>query len=516
MTGESLRVVVSPRSALETNRGLFADLEPLLPVTITPTGGRDDGDAFVILDVDRSTIDSAVSLGFPVYSRVGSSAELRRPGTIRFTPSLRLDARLRGQQFAMSSLAVVPVHPRRGDHVMAFAGSDPVWVERSVNGHIVDIVGIQPVVDDGVPGAEHLMSVLPLVHFLRRLVERPSPVPAIRACFLLDDPNLRWWSYGYLRYRELAAHAAAHNYHVSISMIPLDALVAHPKVVEFIKAHPEEYSLSMQGNNHTHRELARTSSHVLLSSAAQAVRRVERFERRTGLPVDRVVVPPHGGLSTEGLQAESAVGLDAVAASPWSIPPGGRHGGIGLQPTVSGPDGLAILIRRHLNEYPAWIAMDAYLNRPLIVYLHHEDLRSGLSVLAEAAERINQLGDVTWCSLGDMLQTQYTLTTVGDRAEVCLYSPQVRLTLPDHVRSMVVVHSAPGATSTVHAVGAGIDAELQLGTETTIQPGAHLSLQLGRRPVDLATIAWPRWTPWPVVRRLMTETRDRLQPVIRR
>ncbi len=516
MTGRSLHVAVSPPSAWDRNRGLFADLEPLLPVRIAPTGQESDGDTLVMLNVDRGSVDRASGLGHPVYTRVAPSTSLRRPGSIRFTPSPRLDPRLRGQQFPMPDLPIEPVTPGRGDDVLAFAGSDPVWVERSVNGHIVDIVGIQPTPDGIERGADELIAALPLVHFLRRLVGRSTAPPPVRACFLVDDPNLRWWSYGYLRYRELAGHAAAHGYHLSISMIPLDARFTHPGVARFVKSRPAEYSVSMQGNNHTHREMARTSSEDQLASAAQALRRILRFERQTGLAVDRVVVPPHGGLSVEGLDAESMVGLDGIAASPWSIPDRAGHVANGVQPTVAGPNGLAVLIRRHINEHPAWMAMDAYLNKPVIVYFHHEDLKDGLDVLAEGAQRVNRLGNVTWCSLDAMVQSQYVLTTDGERADVCLYSPRVALELPAEVKRLTVRHASPGSVEAALVAGTGVRSVIPLGSEIEMSSGGSVSIELLRHPIVLTSIPSPRWGPWPIMRRLMTETRDRLRPLLRR
>jgi len=38
--------------------------------------------------------------------------------------------------------------------------------------------------------------------------------PPLRACFVIDDPNLHWPSYGHLDYRRMAEHARRGGYHV--------------------------------------------------------------------------------------------------------------------------------------------------------------------------------------------------------------------------------------------------------------------------------------------------------------
>ena len=48
------------------------------------------------------------------------------------------------------------------------------------------------------------------------------------------------------------------------------------------------------------------------------------------------------------------------------------------------------------------LVLRAFLDQPLILYGHHEDVAPGLDVLGEAAEDVNRLGETRWCSLGEI------------------------------------------------------------------------------------------------------------------
>ena len=117
---------------------------------------------------------------------------------------------------------------------------------------------------------------------------------------MIDDPNLRAAGYGHLDYARLLASAQRHRYHVSMAMVPLDAGRgrAHPAAVQLFRDGSEHLSLCIHGNDHDGGELGRPSSGpAALPVVAQALRRIEAFERRTSVPVDRVMVAPHERMS---------------------------------------------------------------------------------------------------------------------------------------------------------------------------------------------------------------------------
>ena len=116
-----------------------------------------------------------------------------------------------------------------------------------------------------------------------------------------------------------------HGYHASMAMIPLDAGRPHGPTVSLFRRRRDRLSLVFHGNDHVKQELLRPRApDDALAMAAQAMRRIERFERRCGLPVDRVMTPPHGLCSESVTQALAAVGFDALCAIhpiPWTGAP---------------------------------------------------------------------------------------------------------------------------------------------------------------------------------------------------
>jgi hypothetical protein len=258
-------------------------------------------------------------------------------------------------------------------------------------------------------------ALLPLVHFLRELTaSEGEPAPPLRASFLFDDPNLHWPTYGFVDLPALGAHARRYGYHAALATVPLDGWFAHPRALRALEECDGALSLLVHGNDHYGGELARpqTSSEAL-ALAAQALRRVAAFERRTGVAIDRVMVPPHERCSRAAVEGLRRCGFEALTVTqpyPW-LGDGGRAW---LQsPPDAGPlvgwrpadnaDGLPILLRHPLAQRSLpEMTLRAFLGQPLILYGHQEDLSDGLDVLAAAAADVERLGETQWCSLGEI------------------------------------------------------------------------------------------------------------------
>ena len=102
------------------------------------------------------------------------------------------------------------------------------------------------------------LEMLPCIDYVQRicapcLFEGPSS----RACFIFDDPNLHWPRYGFVDFKEIAANATKHNYHVSFATIPFDGWFTHQPTAEIFRNNADRLSLAVHGNNHTRWELAR-------------------------------------------------------------------------------------------------------------------------------------------------------------------------------------------------------------------------------------------------------------------
>ncbi len=158
-------------------------------------------------------------------------------------------------------------------------------------------------------------ALLPLLHFLRARTEaiRWQP-PAARASLLFDDPNLHWPSYGFVKLAELGTHAREHDYHVALATVPLDAWFAHPTALRALRASEGAISLLVHGNDHDGGELGtgRERGRRGLAGRPGPDAGYEAFGRRTGVAVDRVMVPPHEACSQATLAGLRRCGFEAI------------------------------------------------------------------------------------------------------------------------------------------------------------------------------------------------------------
>jgi hypothetical protein len=356
------------------------------------------------------------------------------------------------------------------------------------------------------------MSLLPLVHLIRRLNAAHGHVlPPLRAAVVIDDPNHHWTSYGHVRYPRLAEHARAHGYHVALATIPLDLWYFDRRAARIFRERPDVLSLAIHGNSHTKRELARARApEQATRTVAQALARVERFERRSGLRVSRVMIPPHGDFDSLTLDALAMQGFDAAC---WSPKPRSVISGFDVADVADG--GLASIPRSLLGRWDD-LPFRAFLGQPIVLEGHHTDLASGLDLLEEAAAEVNRLGTPTWMSLGDIARSNVITHLTGDVLRVRMFSRRAVVTLPKGIRA-VTVDSPAYATSdedTIRATNDGSEAQLgRAGEEIPVATGV-IELGLVRTwPGRVATRS-PSPRPWSVLRRAVTEGRDRVLPTI--
>ncbi len=90
-------------------------------------------------------------------------------------------------------------------------------------------------------------------------------------------------------------HAHANRYHVAFATVPLDCWFAWPGAARIFRANRDVLSLTSHGAYHLYSELATESSGTMSAQLFEdAAARLDRFARRWGVPVSRVMVPPHG------------------------------------------------------------------------------------------------------------------------------------------------------------------------------------------------------------------------------
>ncbi len=87
----------------------------------------------------------------------------------------------------------------------------------------------------------------------------------------------------------------------------------------------------------------------------------------------------------------------------------------------------------------AELALHAFLDHPIVLYGHHDDVAGGLEPLARAAAAVNRLGDVRWCSLSDIATSNHGVRIDGARATVRMHANRALVALPGDVEELVVV-----------------------------------------------------------------------------
>lgn len=528
-------VAIIPGSARLRHGELLRALEEAYPVSFAGSSRSEIDAADAVIAFPGECPDR---LRVPCLVLEGSGPERERGSsfTVELSRSAGLDRALHGQRLLeRDARPPAPLENGTGSRVLATVAGKPIWVRSDAEGVHRETASALPVeLEDREFLRDHLTagrfwSLLPIVQFLKNLSCGVSAQSHIRpACFVIDDPNVRFSSYGYVSFPELARDARECNYHVAVATIPLDLVAPGHGAVGVFRSFRPELSLVVHGNDHVHRELERCRKvGGAERTVASAVARVGRFERRSGIRIDRVMCPPHGGCSPEMLAALFAYGFLGLAASrpfPWDGFADQRRWRLGgWLPAQLGGGGLPVIPRYSMSGSLDDLVFRAFLGQPLILYLHHADLCDGLEPLRAAARRVAELGDARWMSLASIAKGSAVCREHDGVATVTLYARDVRLPRPAATRVRVEVPRVFGAGDLLRFVVDGENHDASVDddgrasvTLDDLPPGRDLGIQISA-PAPLAASTAGDWRPraWPLARRVLTEARDRALPVVR-
>ena len=538
MTGSPTRIAVGvfPAAELERRKALFDALAEAFPVRFDgrQAGQLRDLDAALELGGGEPAADGS---GVPVLSLLAPEpAAGGDSGVQALTEAAELDPRLRGavlpdRRLGRSLGSGAGLGSTEGAVVLGRCAGAPTWV-RAGKAERALLAPNELDPDEALRDRlclDRSAALLPLVHFLRELT---APVrwrpPAPRASIIFDDPNLHWPSYGFIKLRELGRHALANGYHAALATAPLDTRFAHPGAVRALRESRGAVSLLVHGNDHDGGELGRLASEEEgIALAAQALRRIEDFEGRTGIAVDRVMVPPHEQCSEAAVPGLLRCGFEAITMTrpfpwlaqpprPWLARPAGADALVGWNPADFAA-GLPVLLRHPLIERDApELALRAFLDQPLILYGHHGDVADGLDLLAEAAADVNRLGERRWCSLGEVVAGNFETRIDGARLSVRPFARRVRVAVPaDAGELLVELPSAHPGPATERLTVNGRPA--QIGEPIGVSAGTPVELELhAANAVDPRAVPPPKGRPLALPRRVLGESRDRLLPLLSR
>ncbi len=440
----------------EGHKRLFSLLSDLFKVRFEGViGGARDGVAGVIvLDGERPSINwSSVEAGHVyIAGRRARTERLNDQATVRFTDSCQLPACLRGLTLEAAEAGdAYPLDESTGE-VLASVGDLPVWTLSRSNGYICHRVSLplpeltaDQCVSDFLNG-DRFLRLLPLFHFLRCAVGPSawSP-PPLRACVVIDDPNLHWTSYGRIKYRRLVTWAKETQFHVSVATIPLDALWFSGAAARLFRENEKWLSLVVHGNDHSVQELARPlPESARVAVIARALQRVEALERKAGVRVARVMVPPHGDCTEAYMRVMVRLGFEGMTTTRrvlWGFNPlAYKPAWASLDLADSLADHFPVLMRFQFNsaDAPARIAISAFLGQPLIPYGHHNDFEGDASSFLHTIAAINRLPGVKWMNPAEILRSNFYHRLKGDTLHIKMFSRKVCVELPEGARQLKV------------------------------------------------------------------------------
>ncbi|MSR64387.1 MAG: hypothetical protein EXS18_01240 [Verrucomicrobiae bacterium] len=490
----------------------------------------------IVLNGDRAAVAAARTAQIPaLLIELGTRTSItRRSTTVEFGSQRSLDSCLRSQQLDDSDVeSFVPLSPQSDDEIIGQMEGRPFWLRRGTGRTSLDVVALAlPALADGDRLLDYFhpdrfVRLLPLLHFMRHRTAAIDwdPVP-FRACFVFDDPDLVNLRYGCLDYCELARHARECGYHAAVAMVPLSAGRACPRAVELFRANPTQLSLLIHGNNHTGFELLRcytdTERKALL---AQALRRIEEFERHFRTEVDHVMEPPHGVISRAMFPSLAALGFESAMTTfeklvkfepsePWPM-----HFGMDMAEVM--PGGIATTPRiRMLPNWRTAAVLAGFLRQPIVIAGHHQDAVDGLDFLEEFARLVAGFGPVRWLSPAGIARSNFKMRRRESCLRVKAYQRHICLPIPDGVDQLIMervwltrgehehltVESPVGARRFSGNCGRQSQPLPVRSGETIVVRSLFGQLLT---PGDIPP---PPRSLWPTIRRRMTETRDRCYP----
>lgn len=522
------RVGVFPPSELEARKSTFAGLSGIFPVAFEPFNPASSfvPDACILLGGNPP---AGPQLDVPCYLWEGNAAGLSLGSAqVKFSSWPELHYAIRGQRLAEATPREIGFLTAEGnDIVVAEIGDRPVWTVR----RLVHRVAVEPPrLGDGEALFAHFdpkrwLGLLPLMHFLRSVTRDVGwEEPPLRACFLLDDPNLHAFTYGHLDFRQIARGAREHNYHVVFATIPADGWYVKPGVARLFASESDYISLTTHGVNHTLDELGRVNGNIL-RLLALGLQRLERFERKTGLDVSRIMVPPHEAWSNAISDAMLKLGYEGATASTEHVARRNKkdgwpqHWGLGPVSWVGG--GFPIIPRFPFAGAAAatGIRLAAYLGQPVILKGHHWDCSCGIDVLRQRAAVLNELG-ARWGDLKSIFRTNYRTRIDGDVLKIQMCSRQVQVEIPDCVRSISIERpwledSDQEPLMCTSVTKTGLCRSACASDLIDVIPGTTVNVSaLPKDQIDYRAVLGDGPRVWPIVRRVLVEGRDRVRRLL--
>jgi hypothetical protein len=415
---------------------------------------------------------------------------------------------------------------------IAVKEGSPIWTVQGGSGHFQHYVTLSiPELGEDEAIFHHFhgnqfIALLPFLIFLQQLTDDNRWIPPpLQACFMFDDPNLHWPTYGFIDFQEMAKHAGQHNYHSSFATIPLDGWYVNDQTADLFKNFHDRISFLMHGNDHITEELARNiSTEERTRMLKQALSRIEKLEKRANVPISRIMAPPHGACSGETLSEMALLGYEGGCISRGSLEHYNKSASwvrtLGMSPTDT-ICGLPVIPRfRISSDCQNSILVAAFLRQPIIPVGHHQDVADNMELLAELSQFINSFGNVRWTNMTNISRANYATLIEGDTLHLKMYSKVIDVLIPEGINHLVVRRPwlEEGALESLLIKTSSSQKEVQVDSKEPLAVSSGQQIQVissqnSQRQFNDGMIN--KFMLWPAIRRLITESRDRLTPKLR-
>ncbi|MHA1381686.1 MAG: hypothetical protein ACTSRG_25230, partial [Candidatus Helarchaeota archaeon] len=270
-------------------------------------------------------------------------------------------------------------------------------------------------------GRNNFFEIVPLMIFLKYTFRNKCwHSPKDFANLIIDDP---WLTdpYGDLSYNRLLKEMEKINFHTTIAFIPWNYDRSKPEVVYLFRNHPNRFSICIHGNNHDHYEFYKYKIrggdswpakplNVQEFNIKQALARMEKFRNLTNLSYDRVMVFPHDIAPAKTLGLLKKYNFLATVNGD-NVPLGSdepRDPLFHLRNVTTRFEDFPSLKRYSPNRSESDIAIDLFLDNPVIFYTHHDFFRKGIDSFNKTAKFINSIQpEIIWQSLEYITQHLY-------------------------------------------------------------------------------------------------------------
>ena len=528
---------VNDNRLTQSDFNLLPVIAMVVPVKFTFGGNNNDHCAGEILvcEEKQSVVgerkSSTSSLSIPPRSTSSGNAALEQI-EVQFSADLEVPFPFRGRLLKTSVEGnIKPLLPGQAERVLASTKHGPVWtvsmegvVKNFRSSFALPVIPPEGNLRDVLNG-DRFLEVLPLMHFIHEVcAESLYEGPPLRACFMFDDPNLHWTSYGYVNYRRVVEQAKKEHYHVSFATVPLDNWFTHSTTATLFREHSKQLSMLVHGNNHTHQELLQDLSEPGREGLLwQSLHRIVHLEKSAGFEVSRVMAAPHGACSDAMMESLVRCGFESATISHGSlrVHNKGREWTrtLGYLPSET-IRGCPVLPRWRLAANATnTILLAAYLRQPIILVGHHQDLKNGTDVLDQLARFINSLGAVSWGDMAELSRNNYYQRVDGDTLKIKPMGRKVSVQLPQSVKYIAVENPFPLSWAGWNLIsGKTVIGKVRPGEARSLSGVAdgRISIEVETKLSEPPSNISIRRSPSALIRRLATEARDRLRPLVNR